>query len=117
LRPTRFLDKYCLGDYANCARYAYAKVYGRTDVPLEMFPNDTFEDPYGNAYLPDGGESMQIKVIFPDGTTGQVKAAHINSLIKEGKVVAFYCSEGWIEVRRKRENRYNGPERRQIPAY
>jgi hypothetical protein len=37
------LHKYCLGDYARCARYAYAKAYGKNNVPLEMFPNDTDE--------------------------------------------------------------------------
>ena len=39
-------DKYCLGDFAKCARYTYAKAYGRNNVPLEMFPNDKFEIPY-----------------------------------------------------------------------
>ncbi len=55
---------------------------------------------------------MYLKVIYPDGTTGMVKSSTIPGLIKAGKIVAFQCSEGWVEERRKNKERYYGLERR-----
>ena len=55
---------------------------------------------------------MQIKVIYADRTSGMVKASTIDGLMKAGKIIAFYCSEGWVEARRKSKNTYNGVDRR-----
>jgi hypothetical protein len=38
------MNKYCYGDYSKCTRLAYARSYGRNNVPLDMFPNDFFEN-------------------------------------------------------------------------
>ncbi len=57
---------------------------------------------------------MFIKVIFPDGTTGKVRAPLMRNMIHLGRIVAYKCSEGWIEVRRKSNEFYQGPERRVI---
>ena len=56
---------------------------------------------------------MFLKVIYPDGTSGMVKSSTIDGLTKEGKIIAFHCSEGWVEVRRKRNvEEYKGMDRR-----
>ncbi len=58
---------------------------------------------------------MLINVIYPDGTSGKVRASILNSLIKFGRIVAYKCSEGWIELRRKKDtSNYSGSERRVI---
>jgi hypothetical protein len=107
------VDKYCRGDYKKCARFIYAKAHGRNNVPLEMFPNDSFEPPTCNIFNPDGGVALHLKVLYPDGTSGIIKASILEGLIKTGKIVAFHCSEGWVEVRRKQKSKnYLGPERR-----
>ena len=109
------LNKYCLGEYAQCARFAYARVNGRNSVPLEMFPNDPIANVNAGQFQAgeaQGGMSMQIKVIYPDGTTDNVRASTIDGLIKAGKIIAFFCSEGWVEVRRKSTSTYNGVDRR-----
>jgi hypothetical protein len=31
--------KYCKGDFANCARFMVFKKFGKTAVPLDLFPN------------------------------------------------------------------------------
>lgn len=60
---------------------------------------------------------MFLKVICPDGTLSTVKSSELDTLIKFSKIVAFKCSEGWIELRRKRNNGYNGPDRRVRAPY
>ena len=55
---------------------------------------------------------MFLKVIYPDGTAGMAKASAIGGMIKAEKIIAFYCSEGWVEVRRKSKTAYYGAERR-----
>lgn len=56
---------------------------------------------------------MFLKVIYRDGTAGVVKASTIDELMETGKIFAYHCSEGWVEVRRKQSNpNYQGPERR-----
>ena len=55
---------------------------------------------------------MFLKVIFPDGTIGTVKFTALTNLIKSGKIIAFHCSEGWVEVRRKSKSPYVGVDRR-----
>ena len=55
---------------------------------------------------------MFLKVIYPDGTSGMVKASTIEGLMKSEKIIAFHCSEGWVEVRRKSKSAYLGADRR-----
>jgi len=55
---------------------------------------------------------MFLKVIYPNGTSGIVKASIIEGLMRTGKIIAFHCSEGWVEVRRKSKSAYSGVERR-----
>ena len=61
---------------------------------------------------------MLIKVIRDDGTSGIVRSTSLGELVKSGKVVAYQCSEGWIESRRKprkgKADEYTGVERRKI---
>lgn len=113
------MNKYCCGEYAQCARFVYARVYGRNSVPLEMFPNDPIATVSTNQFEAgetQGGMGMQIKVIYPDGTSDMVRAGTIDGLIKNGKIIAFLCSEGWVEVRRKSTTSFNGVDRRRTPS-
>ncbi len=56
---------------------------------------------------------MLIKVLYTDGSFGQIRASRLGELVKTAGIVAHHCSEGWVEVRRKRKNSdYKGPERR-----
>jgi hypothetical protein len=32
-------EKYCLDDFRDCARYAYAKRYGHGSIPEDLFPS------------------------------------------------------------------------------
>ena len=58
---------------------------------------------------------MFIKVIYPDGTPGKVRSSILRTMIQLGRIVAYKCSEGWIEVRRKKTaTNYQGPKRRVI---
>lgn len=61
---------------------------------------------------------MLIKVIYPDGSSGMVRSSTLGKLTKEGAIVAFKCTEGWVEVRRKHDPAdYRGPERRVITLF
>ena len=109
------MNKYCHGDNSKCARFDYARAFGRNSVPLDMFPNDTsatFHTDQFKAVEVQGGMAMQMKVIYSDGTSDRVKASTIDGLTKAGKIIAFHCSEGWVEVRRKSKSTYNGVDRR-----
>ncbi len=56
---------------------------------------------------------MLIKVIRTDGTPGKVRASRFGTTLKSGEIAAYQCSEGWIEVRRKRNAEdYRGFEKR-----
>ena len=68
-----------------------------------------------------GGVVMRTKVIYRDGTLGDVDSSIIDELRNEGKIAAY--QEGkiaayqvflrWVEVRRMQSNPdYQGPERR-----
>ncbi len=58
---------------------------------------------------------MFISVIYPDGTAGKVRSSRLSRLMKAGEIVAYKCSEGWVELRRKNdEKNYNGPYTRVI---
>ena len=61
----------------------------------------------------EGGAVMLRKVIYPGGTSSMVNFSKIYGLMKSDKIIAFYCSEGWVEVRRKSKSTYNGVDRRQ----
>jgi len=65
-----------------------------------------------NVFGPRGGLDMFLKVIYPNGTAGMVKATELQQLLKSGKIIAFLCSEGWIEARRKRKSTYPVERRR-----
>ncbi len=61
---------------------------------------------------------MMITVIYPDGTSGTVRSSALGRMTKEVKIVAFKCTEGWVEVRRKQDPaNYRGPERRVIKLF
>jgi len=60
-----------------------------------------------------GGAVMFIKVVYPDGTAGKVKSSMLDGLMKAGEIVAFRCSEGWVEARRKNKSMYRGINRRE----
>ncbi|HBG07078.1 MAG TPA: hypothetical protein DDY22_16360, partial [Geobacter sp.] len=36
-------DKYCRGNYGECARFIVSKTYGSEKVPHDLSPNDVFE--------------------------------------------------------------------------
>ena len=56
---------------------------------------------------------MFLKVMYPNGTSGIERSSTVGYLIKSGQIVAFQCSEGWVETRRKKNNEgYLGRERR-----
>ncbi len=59
---------------------------------------------------------IELKVIYTDGTTDTVNAAKIVELLREKKIAAIQCAEGWLEIRRDQivgfTAHYEGPERR-----
>jgi hypothetical protein len=59
---------------------------------------------------------MYINVIYPDGAAGKVRSSSLSRLIRSGEIVAYKCTEGWVELRRKQENAssYDGPYTRVI---
>ncbi len=58
---------------------------------------------------------MFIEVLYPDGTTGKVRSSMMRRMSQMERIVAYKCSEGWVEVRRKKSgDYYRGPERRVI---
>lgn len=97
---TEFLKKlYCKGFcFAECALYKISRAYGKDKVPKYLYPNDMF---VGLNFERHGRFDTLLKVISPDGTTGMAKASTIDGLMKAGKIIAFHCPEGWVEVRRK----------------
>ncbi len=114
-RTTDYLrEQYCLGErFRECVLYRIAKSYGTDNVPKYLYPNDMFEILNFNLVARQEGLDMFLKVIYPNGTSGVVRSKAIDGLIKAGKIIAFNCSEGWVEARRKKGNsNYSGPERR-----
>ncbi len=56
---------------------------------------------------------MFLKVAYSDGTTGLITSSILGFLSRSGKVIAYQCSDGWVELRRKQKDaNYSGPERR-----
>lgn len=107
-------EQYCMGHrYKECVIYRIAKTYGIDKVPKYLYPTDMFEVMHLNLFAREEGLDMFLKVIYPDGKSGIVNASTIEGLMKAGRIVAFHCSEGWVEARRKLNNEnYTGFERR-----
>lgn len=55
---------------------------------------------------------MVLNVIYTDGTAGKIKSNTLDGARKSGKIIAFHCSEGWVDVRRKIKGPYYGFDRR-----
>jgi hypothetical protein len=113
-------DEFCKGRFTECAIYTISKVYGEDKAPKYLYPNDTYEVMNFNLFEPQGGLDMFLKVIYPDGKVDMAKSSEIGGMIKAGRIVAFHCSEGWVEARRKRNKEdYFGPERRKsnVPIF
>ena len=111
-------ELYCKGiKFTECALYRISKVYGKDKVPGYLYPNDIFDILNFNLIEPNGGLDIFQRVIYPDATSGIVKGSTIEGLMKSGKIVAFHCSEGWVEVRRTHNMDYTGPERRVAQPY
>ena len=107
---------YCRRDFAKCVIYRISKCFGMDRVPKYLYPDDMFATlnfNLGERGEHQGGTNRLTKVIFPDGTSCKVTASSIGGLMKFGNIVAYQCSAGWVEVRRKRNlSSYKGPERR-----
>ena len=108
-------EKYCEGDFNECARFKIAQLHGQDYVPKYMFPNDllmalNFNLPETRNF-PDGIGSL-LKVLNIDGTFGTVSSANLCNLLKTGSIAAYHGTDGWVEVRRKISIGYSGPERR-----
>jgi hypothetical protein len=65
-----------------------------------------------NLFRTTGGNNMVLNVIYTDGTSGKIKSSTLDGVRKSGKIIAFHCSEGWVDVRRKNKSAYNGLDRR-----
>jgi hypothetical protein len=118
LHTTEYLrDKNCRGDFTECALCKIAKSYGTENVPTYLYPNERFDAHNINLDEPEGGLFMYLKVIYPDGTPGMVRATTIGELIRTSKIIAYQCSEGWVELRRKKNMGYKGGERRELRLY
>jgi hypothetical protein len=109
-------ERYCRGDFTECAIYRVSGSFGKEHVPRYLYPNDMLETL--NFNLPDisesqGGTAMWIEVIHTDGTLGTVRSSSLGELVKTGGIATYLCSEGWIEVRRKHvKGSFAGRERR-----
>ncbi len=110
--------EYCVLNFRECAIYRLAKSCGIEKVPGYVSPDDTLVNlntPLPNNHLPKGEMDMFLQVIYPDGTLGKVRTSNLASMVRLGRIVAYRCSEGWVETRRKRSlPDYRGPERRVI---
>ncbi len=110
--------KYCVVNFSECAIYKLAKSYGVEKVPGYICPDGSTVNLNTPTFAPRGSydhreNEMFIKVIFPDGTSGKVRSSFLGSMTQLGSVVAFRCSEGWVEIRRmKGSDTYRGPDRR-----
>jgi hypothetical protein len=56
---------------------------------------------------------MLIKVIYSDGSYGTLRISRLAKLTRMNRIAAYETFNGWVEVRRKKQNPdYQGPERR-----
>jgi hypothetical protein len=109
--------KYCVRHFRECALYKLATSCGIEKVPGYICPDDSIENlktPL-TKFSSQGEKDMFIKVIYPDGTAGKIRSSFLGSMMQMGRIVAYRCSEGWVETRRTSGARnYLGPERRVI---
>jgi hypothetical protein len=105
---------YCFGNRCKeCVLHKIAESCGVDNVPKYLYPNDMHEILNFNLVARQEGLDMFLKVVYPDGSSGFERSTVIGQLSKSYKIVAYLCSEGWIEVRRKQKDKnYSGPERR-----
>jgi hypothetical protein len=103
---------YCGGDFSTCMIYVLALANGIHKVPGYVYPDDKKEALNFNQIEPREGLDVFSKVVYPDGTAGMVKASTVEGLIKTGEIIAFHCSEGWVDVRRQPKSTYTGENRR-----
>jgi len=104
---------YCDGaSFTECAIYMISKIYGKDKVPKHLYPNDVYKLLDFNLFETNGGNNMVLNVIYTDGTSGKIKSSTLDGVRKSGKIIAFHCSEGWVDVRRKSKSTYNGVDRR-----
>ena len=104
---------YCKGDrFTECAIYRFSKCHGIDKVPTYFYPNDVHDIIDFNLIEPNGGLDMLIKVIYTGGTLGKLKSSTLEGVMKSGKIIAFHCSEGWLDVRRKCQSIFYGVDRR-----
>lgn len=108
--------KYCGGSFTECSIYKLAMFCGIQKVPGYANPDDFLENvtaTLSEVSQPQKGNSMLTKVIFSNGSLGKARSSSVDYLTKLGKIVAYQCSMGWVEARRKLNNKtYVGPERR-----
>ncbi len=111
-------DAYCHGHSFNCTRFLLGLKYGMCKVPSYLFPDEAYSGPIFKVPTNvghQGGNDMFINVVYPDGTSGRVRSSILGEMIQMGRIVAYKCSEGWVELRRKsHRDVYYGPERRVI---
>ncbi len=41
---------------------------------------------------------VMVRVIYVDQSAGKITASRLDDLIAEGKIAAFYDSDGWVDV-------------------
>ena len=104
---------YCKGDrFTDCAIHRISTRHGTERVPRHLYPIDVYKMLDFRQIATMGGLDMVLKVIYTDGNPGKVKSSTLEGLKKAGKIIAFHCSEGWIDVRRKSRTNFNGLDRR-----
>jgi hypothetical protein len=106
---------YCKGDlFTECDIYRISEIYGIDKVPKYFYPINMYDNMDLNLIDPNGGFDMLIKVLYTGGTLGKVKSSTLNNVMKSGEIIAFHCSEGWVDVRRKSKDTYSGVDRRRL---
>ena len=71
-------------------------------------------------YPSTGGGAMLIRAIYEDYTRGMIKDSYLDNLIRQGKIVGFFRTGGYVRIGhdpiRGTGGEYMGPERRRRPA-
>lgn len=67
-----------------------------------------------------GGEAMLIRAIYEDYTRGMIQDSLLENLIRQGKIVGFFRTGGYVRIGhdpiRGNGGDYKGPERRRQPT-
>ncbi|WP_343213483.1 GSU3473 family protein [Geomobilimonas luticola] len=62
---------------------------------------------------------MLIRAIYEDYTRGMIKDSYLDNLIRQGKIVGFFRTSGYVRIGhdpiRGTGGEYKGPERRRRP--